>query len=79
MLSVLRVDPSNVVQVRMTRWGHALPISEPGFIAGGFADAVRRPIDGTIFFVNQDNWALPAVENSLLDAQFFAPQIETGL
>ncbi|MBI1852809.1 MAG: FAD-dependent oxidoreductase [Planctomycetes bacterium] len=79
MLSVLRVDPSNVVQVRMTRWGHALPISEPGFIARGSADLVRQAIDGTIFFVNQDNWALPAVENSLLDAQFYAPQIEAGL
>ena len=35
--------------------------------------------DERIFFVNQDNWALPAVENCLLDAEEYLPRIRAGL
>ena len=42
-------------------------------------DQLRRPLDDRIYFVNQDNWALPAVENCLLDAEIYVPQIEAGL
>ncbi len=79
MLATLKVKPSAVRQVRMTRWGHAMPIARPGLIANGVTDALRRPIDDRIYFVNQDNWALPAVENCLLDAEIFTPEIAAGL
>lgn len=79
MLGVLNVPVGSVRQVRLTRWGHAMPISRPGFIADGTADHVRRPMEGMIWFVNQDNWALPAVENCLLDAQQVAEQVRRGL
>jgi flavin-dependent amine oxidoreductase len=79
ILETWHVDPADVAQVRLTRWGHALPISEPGFIAYGFAERVRAPIDGTLYFAHQDDWALPAVENSLLDAQWSAAQIDATL
>jgi hypothetical protein len=79
VLAVLGVAPQAVRQVRMSRWGHALPIARPGFIALGGADAVRRPIEDRIFFVNQDNWALPAVENSLLDAYSAATAIAAAM
>ncbi len=79
MLTLLGVDRSMVHQIRMSRWGHALPIAAPGLIANGTTDLLRRPIDGRIFFVNQDNWALPAVENCLLDAEIFVPQMLEGL
>jgi len=36
-------------------------------------------MDDKIFFVQQDNWALPAVENALLDAYYYAPLIRAGL
>jgi hypothetical protein len=78
-LAMLGVDRADVHQVRMTRWGHAMPINRPGLMADGTIDALRRPIEGRIFFVNQDNWALPAVENCLLDAEIFVPQIVEGL
>jgi len=45
----------------------------------GEAELLRRPIAERIYFVNQDNWALPAVENCLLDAEIYAPQITAGL
>ena len=63
----------------MTSFGHGMPIAYPGFIANGTAEAVRRPFAEKIFFVQQDNWALPAVENCLLDAEHFAPLIAEGL
>jgi len=79
MLELLDVGMAHVRQVRMTRWGHALPIAEPGLIASGVTAALQRPIQDKIFFVQQDNWALPAVENCLLDAEIYAPQISAGL
>lgn len=79
MLELLDVPAEAVKQIRMTYFGHGMPIAYPGFIAQGTAEAVRRPFEGKVFFVQQDNWALPAVENCLLDAEHFAPQIAAGL
>ncbi len=79
MLTLLDVPESAVRQVRLTRWGHAMPLARPGFIADGNADRVRSPMGGNIHFVNQDNWALPAAENSLIDARATATAIETAL
>lgn len=78
-LALLGVPVESVRQVRMTRWGHAMPLASPGLIADGVTEVLRRPIDDRIYFVNQDNWALPAVENCLLDAEIYVPQIEHGL
>ena len=69
MLSLLDVPESAVQQARMTRWGHAMPIPRPGLIANGTVEMAARPIGKNVYFVNQDNWALPAVENSVLDAK----------
>jgi len=69
MLTLLDVPESAVRQVRLTRWGHAMPIPRPGLIANGIVETAARPIGNNVFFANQDNWALPAVENSLLDAK----------
>ena len=69
MLALLDVPESAVRQVRLTRWGHAMPIPRPGLISYGTVEMAHRPIGNNLYFVNQDNWALPAVENSLLDAK----------
>jgi hypothetical protein len=69
MLSLLDVPDSAVRQVRLTRWGHAMPIPRPGLIANGTVELAARPLGNNVFFANQDNWALPAVENSILDAK----------
>lgn len=79
MLDLLAVPHRAVRQIRLSRWGHALPIPQPGFMARGIYDDLRRPIADRIFFVNQDNWLLPAVENSLLDAESVAREIERRL
>lgn len=79
VLGLYGFEPSDVVQVRMARWGHAMPIPVPGTIADGKAEKLRRPIEDKIYFANQDNWALPAVENSVLDARHYATIIDHSL
>ena len=79
MLSLLNVPESAIRQVRLTRWGHAMPIARPGLIADRIAETAARPIDNKVFFVNQDNWSLPAVENSVLDAKSVTDEIRRML
>lgn len=79
ILKLLGLTLADVQQVRITRWGHAMPLARPNLIANGTVDHLRRPFERNIFFVNQDNWALPAVENCLLEAQHFEPAIVEGL
>ena len=79
MLKLLDVPVSAVQQVRMTRWGHAMPVSAPNLIADGHCEEMRRPMDNRVWFVQQDNWALPAVENCLLDAKTYTDQIKALL
>jgi hypothetical protein len=78
-LGLLGVPDSAVRQVRLTRFGHALPRAAPGFIADSWAEALVRPFDGAVHFANQDNWALPAVENALLDAMTAAERVRGTL
>ena len=47
--------------------------------ADGYAGHLRRPFDEQVYFANQDNWALPAIENSLLDARWVAEEIRGRL
>ena len=56
-----------------------MPIARPGFIADGLAGLARRPIAETIYFVEQDNWALPAVETCLLEAETYSAEVAAGL
>ncbi len=79
MLDMLDVPVQSVRQVRMTRWAHAMPLAGIGLMANGTTKFLRRPIDDRIYFVNQDNWALPAVENSILEAQTYAAEIASAL
>ena len=79
MLSLLNVRRRAVRQVRMTRWGHAMPVAYPGFIERGLAQHVRRPFQEHVYFVNQDNWSLPAFETCLLEAQTWAAEIDASL
>lgn len=79
LLAMLGLVPADVHQVRMARWGHAMPIASPNLIADGVLERVRQPYRQHVYFVNQDNWALPAVETCLLEAEAMRPLIEDGL
>lgn len=79
MLDILNLPESAIRQIRMTRWGHALPIAGVGLIRNGVTDELIRPFGKRVHFANQDNWALPAVENSILEAKRVAEVISAAL
>ena len=79
ILPIFGVDRNHVRQVRMARWGHAMPVAQPGFIAYGTAAKLREPFMDHIYFANQDNWALPAFETSLLEAKHVADLVDASL
>ncbi len=72
LLEVLSVTDSDVASIRMTRWGHAMPYARPGTYSGDLCDVLRRPMNDRIWFANQDNWLLPAVETCLQEAMWVA-------
>ncbi len=78
-LGLVGLPESAVREIRFARWGHALPLAQPGFIADGGPEELIRPFENSVYFVHQDNWALPAVENSLLDAVNAADAIAADL
>ena len=79
LLATLGVPERDIVQIRLARWGHAMPYAGPGTYTGGLPQELRRPLHGNIWFVNQDNWLLPAVETCLTEAMWAAPQIDAAL
>jgi NAD(P)-binding Rossmann-like domain len=79
ILRLLGLAPTDVRQVRLGRWGHSMPVARVNFIAGGTAERLRTPYLDRVWFVNQDNWALPAFETAVLEAKHFADLIDAAL
>lgn len=78
-LRLVGLSAKDVLQVRWSRWGHAMPIPRPHWYTSGAPDALRRPLLGRVRFANQDNWMLPAVETSLLEGLEAASQVNSAL
>ena len=79
ILPALGLAADQVVDIRLTRWGHPLPLAGRGLVGSGWPGVVRAPFGERVFFVEQDNWALPAIETSLEEALYFAPRIRAVL
>lgn len=79
LTALLGIPLHHVQQVRLARWGHAMPYAAPGTYTSGLPQELRRPVLGNLWFVNQDNWLLPAVETCLVEAMWAAPQIDAAL
>ena len=75
ILSLLRLNENDVVGIRMARWGHAMPWAPPNSYSDGLGEELRRPIANRIWFANQDNWLLPAVETCLTEAMWVAKNL----
>ncbi len=75
LLPLFSIKSSDIVDLRITRWGHALPLAEKGLIASGVPELLKRPLDNRIFFATQDNWALPAFETSVIEAAQVAGEV----
>lgn len=69
-LEVLGVNAADVAAVRLARWGHAMPFARAGTYSTDQCEILRRPIDDRVWFANQDNWLLPAVETCLSEASW---------
>jgi hypothetical protein len=79
ILPALGVAEDRLVEIRPTRWGHPLPLAAVGQVRSGIPGRLREPFRERVFFVEQDNWALPAIETSLEEALHFAPRIRAVL
>jgi hypothetical protein len=75
ILPLLHLRRENIVDLRIARWGHPLPVAATGLIANGTIEKIRAPFHGRVFFVEQDNWALPAFETGVTEALTWAPEV----
>jgi len=79
ILPLMNASPENVMDLRLSRWGHPLPVAEAGLIANGTIDVIRKPFKRRVFFVEQDNWMLPAFETAAGEAMIWAPVVDQFL
>ncbi len=79
ILPALGVTPEAVHELRLTRWGHPIPVAVPGLFVDGVFSRINQPFERKVFFAHQDNWAAPALETSVLEALRWAPQIRKAL
>ena len=79
LLESLGLNLKNVAGIRLSRFGHALPLAEKGFIARGAPELISKPLGSRVFFANQDNWASPCFESCFASAQKAAADIAAAL
>jgi len=79
ILPLAQVPESSIVDLRLTRWGHALPLAAQGIYSDGTVDALRKPFQGKVFFVEQDNWAYPATQTGATDVALMRAEIARAL
>jgi phytoene dehydrogenase-like protein len=78
ILPLLGVDLASVRDIRMTRWGHPIPVAHQGLHISGVVDRIQKPYRERVFFVEQDNWVTPAIETAVGEAEYWANVINRG-
>ncbi len=79
VLPLFNLKNENVEELRISRWGHPLPVASPGLISEGHVKQLRKPFKDRIFFAEQDNWSLPALETAIGEALLMAEKIDAKL
>lgn len=79
ILGLLGLSSADVAEVRVSRFGHALPLAAKGLVADGTLAIARRTFGDRVFFVEQDNWALPSLETCLVSALQAEPALRKRL
>lgn len=79
VLDLLEIDPEKIVDLRITRWGHAIPVAQKGLLKAGVYDEMRKPFQDRVYFVEQDNWPLPSFETALDEAFIWTDVIKSKL
>lgn len=67
-LPALGISPDTVLGIRLTRWGHAMPVPKAGIFRDGLPARLWAPLGETVHFAHQDNWCLPAFETAMEEA-----------
>ncbi len=75
ILPLVGARPADVVDLRLARWGHPLPVAEVGFIADRLPEVLGSPFRRRVFFAQQDTWALPAFETAVTEALLAGPRV----
>lgn len=75
VLEGLGLKEADILGLRLTRWGHALPLAAVGIHSDGTMEKINQPIQGRIFFANQDNYIDPCFESSVAAAQETADEV----
>ncbi len=74
----LGITASDIAAVRMTLWGHSVPVCRAQFASSPQLAVASQPI-GTVVFANQDNFISPSYESSEQSALIAATQILKSL
>lgn len=75
----LGLGENSIEAIRLTRWGHAIPLAQKGLIADESLEKIGAPLDNKIFFANQDNFMNPSFETCLSAAQIATAQLRRAL
>ncbi len=76
LLASLGLSPDRITGLRMTRWGHSLPLAGKGLLSSGHLAKASAPIENRIFFSNQDNWVNPSLETTVTLAKAMAGYLQ---
>jgi len=72
IISALNIKSSQIADLRLTLWGHALPLAAPGMLADGICAQASQSIADKIFFAEQDNCLNPCFETAFGEARSVA-------
>ena len=79
ILPALHLAPENLRGIKLARWGHPLPLSATGLISNQVVDWLHKPYRDSIYFIEQDNWALPCFETAFFEAKKWTSEIRSKL
>jgi hypothetical protein len=69
VLRAMNLSESDVAGIRMTRWGHALPLASVGALTNGLAATASHSFGQRLVFANQDNYLNPSFEAAFASAK----------
>jgi phytoene dehydrogenase-like protein len=78
-LPLVGATMADVYDIRSSTWGHPVVNATKGLLSDGTVEEASKPIGKSIFFCNQDNWALPAIETCLASALDVVSKIKNVL
>lgn len=79
ILPLVKLSSSDIVDLRLTLWGHALPLSAKGMYRDGTVEQLRKPFRDRVFFIEQDNWVYPSLQTGATEVALLRNQIEKVL